>query len=512
MEPTAVAAVTSGASTPNNAVQVRDRRDLPFFQVRLNAVTAIREVTAGPRRLRAIGFYALLCQLANEQRHVGEHRTVRVTYDALAGRARMSKRSVKLMLDALQRAHVIRYERLNDPDRGAVVSLLHLLILDEPWIAITVAMANQLAAPRPSGHLLRDLGQVVVLLEFCAEQRAEHGGLAAEVTRGAIADRTGLAVDRVDDCNRALENCGLLQIERRRASNGGRYLPSVYTIREAPTAAHQGGVSVPGQRRNGTAKAADGYPQGGVSVLPESQIGTGKAADRYRDSGETATPSTIPPPSYARAGQDVEHISVENIPSLSTSRTPEGGEDRTSSYEKLCEALLAAWAPALGDSPRSAYERDRERWLVAAAGLLQRHPAERLASALSYMVTDEILGSQALTMSGFAKVADQLIARAYARQQRLATRLTPGPSTGERLGWEDAKQRLQKAIQRHGREGREGAMRELREQSPLLPRFVEQVRWGSLCEQPLQYVERRYAELWRELIEQVNEQGEEPAA
>ena len=164
---------------PSDAgITIRDRRELPFFQVRMRAVQAIRNETSGPRRLRAIGFYALLCQLANEQRHTGAHRVIRVTYDVLATRGQMSKRSVKLLLDALGAAEVVRYERVADRATGAVVSLLHLLILDDPWIALTVAMADHLAAPRPGGHLLRDLGLVVILLEFCAEQREQHGGLA----------------------------------------------------------------------------------------------------------------------------------------------------------------------------------------------------------------------------------------------------------------------------------------------------------------------------------------------
>ena len=55
-------------------VEVQDRRELPFFQVHLAAVRAIRETESGPSLVRAIGFYALQCQLANEQRHTGEHR------------------------------------------------------------------------------------------------------------------------------------------------------------------------------------------------------------------------------------------------------------------------------------------------------------------------------------------------------------------------------------------------------------------------------------------------------
>src|SRR5450631_3830964 len=78
-------------------VTIRDRRELPFFQVRLNAVQAIRTQVSGPRRLRAIGFYGLLCQLANEQRHTGEHRRLQFTYDLLAARGGISRRNVKVM-------------------------------------------------------------------------------------------------------------------------------------------------------------------------------------------------------------------------------------------------------------------------------------------------------------------------------------------------------------------------------------------------------------------------------
>jgi hypothetical protein len=352
---------------------------------------------------------------------------------------------------------------------------------------------------------------VVVLLEFCAAQRTEHGGLSAEVMRGDIAEQSGLTIDRVDDCNRVLQQAGLLEITRRRATNGGRHLPSVYTIHEAPGGKFQGGESELAERQNGTGRAEEEHQQGGVPVPPGPVNGTDRAAFRYRQGGDPAMAGTASPPSNARACLNAEK-DIESVSSFDDGvvELGERGEGTISS-EELCEALIAAWEPALGAAPRGDYVANRGRWLDAAASVLDRHTGQRLEQALAYMVTDEILGSQALTMPGFAKVADQLIARAYARQQRRATRSTPGPSTGE-LGWEDAKQRLQRAIQRHGREGREGAVRELREQSPLLARFVERARWGSLCEEPFQYVERRYAELWRELVEQVNEQGEERVA
>jgi hypothetical protein len=351
----------------------------------------------------------------------------------------------------------------------------------------------------------------VVLLEFCAAQREERGGLSAEVMRGDIAERSGLTIDRVDDCNRVLEQAGLLEIARRRAANGGRHLPSLYTIHEAPTGAFQRGETELTARANGSGSPVEEYYQGGALVPPARVNGTGSAASRYRQRGDTAMTDTASPPSNARAGLEAEK-DIEDLSSLhGVSDQGERGEEMMSA-EQLCEALVGAWEPALGAAPADDFAANRARWLDAATSLVSRHTRPRLEQALGYMVTDEILGSQALTMNGFAKVADQLIARAYARRQRLAIRSAPQPKMEERLGWEDAKQRLQRAIQRHGREGRESALRELGEHSPLLVRFVEQVRWGSLCEQPFQYVERRYAEVWRELVEHSNEQGGERAA
>jgi hypothetical protein len=178
----------------------------------------------------------------------------------------------------------------------------------------------------------------------------------------------------------------------------------------------------------------------------------------------------------------------------------------------LCNALVEAWRPALGAAVHDAYAADHRRWREAARTLLQRHTRERLDHALTYMVTDEILGSQAITMPGFAKVADQLIARHYARQQRNRLRSAPNAGGGERLGWEEAKRLLERAVARHGRDGRAHAVGELAQANELLAEFVDRVRWARLCEQPMQYVDRQYAEIWAELNEQANQQREEPAA
>ena len=65
--------------------------------------------------------------------------------------------------------------------------------------------------------------------------------------------------------------------------------------------------------------------------------------------------------------------------------------------------------------------------------------------------------------------------------------------------WVEAKQALERAVQRHGREGRAAALQELAAAATRCCAFVERVRWTQLCEQPMRYVERRYAELWAEI-------------
>ena len=52
----------------------------------------------------------------------------------------------------------------------------------------------------------------------------------------------------------------------------------------------------------------------------------------------------------------------------------------------------------------------------------------------------------------------------------------------------------------------------LRQPTPLLAEFVERVRWSALCEQPMRYAERRYAELWAELTDHDSHAREDAAA
>ena len=492
------------------AIEVRDRRDLPFFQLRLHAIAAIRDQVSGPRRLRTIGLYGLLCQLANEQRHVGEHRTVRCSYDLLTRRSGIGRSQLKAMLDHLGRGGVIRQERVVDPERGTTVTVVHLLMLGEPWLAVTVAMAHRLASARGDGRLLRDLGLVVVLLEFCAAQRHEAGGLAAEVTRAQLAAHAGLTVDRLDDCNRVLQHAGVLTITRRRPANGGRNLPSLYEIHEAPEPAGEGGETRSSARRNETDRAEKRDWQGGEAGLTGPRNETSRAEEQDRQGGDSALTPSVLPPSIARTVGAVENDIEPLTPNASSWRTQRGRET-VDERVLLCQRFVESWEPALGRAPVHTFEHDRTQWLEAAGRLLGRHTSDRLARAFDAMLEDEILAGRALTLPAFEQVCDQLIARQFARSSGRRSRRT-APGGGTRVSWSEARASLERAVQRHGRDGRDAALGELGEVDGLLVTFVDRVRWSVLCEQPMQFAERRYRDVWAELSAAAEEDREESAA
>lgn len=179
------------------AITVRDRRDLPFFMVRLHALKEIRNTIGGPRRARALGLYVLLCQIANEQRVDGEHTRLVATWDELARRGSMSKKMLKILSVTLDAAGTARFETRIDPLRGSMPSLIHLRIHDGPWIGLTVTTADRLVNDATAGPLPA-LGLLAVLLELCAEQRAALGGQRAETTRSDVARRVGCSTDTLD--------------------------------------------------------------------------------------------------------------------------------------------------------------------------------------------------------------------------------------------------------------------------------------------------------------------------
>jgi hypothetical protein len=370
-------------------------------------------------------------------------------------------------------------------------------------------MADRLAAARPGGHYLRELGLVIVLLECCVSQRDTRDGLSAEVSRAEIAHQAGLTTDRVDQCNRLLEVAGVLSITRRRPASGGRNLTSVYTIHEAPAPVSQGQETEPPGPQTGTGRAAERNSQGRKLELAAPTTGTARAANGNPQGGISAPQRDEARPSYARAGRYVEETPIENPPNTNQSNGHGGGGDAEPGHQ-LCLTFLKTWAPVLGDAPARAYEANRREWLAAAQRLLDRHTPERLQRGLEQMLVDEVVGSRALTLPAFEKVADQLIARQHARQH--APRRPHERPTISGATWEQAKQLLERAIQRYGRDQRNQALAELAAHDPRLVDFVERVRWNTLCEEPIRFVERRYAELWSEITADAERQRKDPAA
>jgi hypothetical protein len=500
----------------HDPVTIADRRELPFFMVYTRAVEAIREHTAGPRRVRTIGFYGLLCQLANEQRNIGQQRRVRYSYDLLVARGGVSKGNIAKMLTCLEQAGVLRREMQPDPERGGSISIAHLLIHEHSFIAVTVPMADRLAAPRDGGHLLRDLGLIVVLLEFCVRQGPEGTWTQAQVTRSQIAEHSGLHVDRVDDCHHVLEAAGLLTIERRRATNGGRNLPSIYTVHEAPLS--QGGETELAAWGNETGRAADRNGQGGETELAGRQMETGRAAEQNWQGGNAAIGGADPPPSNARAGDGGPEEQRENFQGGQPEPVDDGRCVGYGTSDWVIEAFIDAWRPALGSSPAIRYGRDTRRWHEAADRLLERLEPARIAAGFAQMVADPYIGAKATTLPDFDRIAEELIAKRFATadRDRHGTAFPPpgdlrSPAASA-LSWTAAKDHLTRAIQRHGRDHRAAALAELGAIHPTLERFVLTARWTELCEHPLHYSDRQYRDLWSELTERNTDHQERTAA
>ena len=331
------------------------------------AVEAIREHTAGPRRVRTIGFYGLLCQLANEQRAIGQQRRVRYSYDLLATRGGVSKGSVAKMLACLEQAGVLQRETQADPERGGSISIAHLLIHEHSFIAVTVPMADRLAAPRGGGP------------SSAARSRTDHR--AARVLRAAasgrdvdpgaghsLADRRALraarrARRRLPPHPRKRPVCSPLNVVERATAVGTCRASTPSTKRHSARAVNR----KPPGRQNGTGRAAGRNGQGGESELAGRQNGTGRAAGQNWQGGNAATGMADSPPSSARAGDGEPEEQRENF----QGGQPEPVEDEGVPWgygtsEWVIEAFIDAWKPALGSSPAVRYGRDTRRWHEAA--------------------------------------------------------------------------------------------------------------------------------------------------
>ncbi len=524
-------------------ISLRDRRDLPFFMVRLRAVQAIRDNISGPRRARALGLYVLLCQIANEQRGEGEHQRLVATWDELARRGALSKRMLKLLSGTLNVAGAARFETRIDPLRGSMPSLIHLDVQDGPWVGLTVTAANELAE-RSRATLLPGLGLLTVLLELCAEQRAALGGLRAETTRADVARRAGCSTDTLDSWVKALEGVALLDVTRRRGPDGG-HLPNLWEITEPstvsqrgsagdqsrPTAPREGDAPVameparagagtalaedgnyrageqdPPGPRNGTALAGIGNhpPRGGELPTPQTQIDG--AENGNCPPGNSASPGADPRPLNAGAGSFVEIRSIEQRPNPQTPtkirRVGEGGERQE---VRLCIELVAVLAESRGPAPGRRYAAQADAWHAAAARVLADHPLAKVLEAIAYLPCDQIVGTKVRGMPDLERHIEDLRHRAHAARAAAGARAVPDGPGG--LGWPEAKAALMRAVQRHGAGGKQAALVELGERDGLLARFVERVGWGALCQSPIEKQDYAYRTSWDDLTRRALEEA-----
>ncbi len=531
-------------------IAIRDRRDLPFFMVRLKALQEIRNNISGPRRARAIGLYVLLSQIANEQRAEGEHQRLVATWDELARRGALSKRMLKLLSATLNVAGAARFETRVDPLRGSLPSLIHLGVQEGPWIGLTVATAHELADDSRV-PLLPALGLLASLLEFCAEQRAVLGGLRAETTRTAVAKRVGCSTDTLDAWVKLLEAPGILNVTRRRGADGG-HLANVWEIIEPdpasgrPSRGHEAGgdrshgdgndvASDPLAPRKETALAVTRTYPHGAPELPEPTAETALAEDQIYPHGETelprprtrtsptddgnwppgdsATPGSDSRPLNALAGSAVETRNVEEQqmpqPPKSSSPIAAGGEGGDPEEVELCVELVRVLRETRGPAPGRRYEANMRGWHASGRRVLADHPVGKVLEAIRYLPFDQVVGTKVRGMPDLERHIEDLRHRAHAA--RVAAGARPGiVGVGEGLAWPEAKAVLMRAVQRHGAGAKQVALLELAGRDPLLARFVERVGWGALCQSPIEKQDYAYRTSWDDLSRQAAD--EEAAA
>ena len=499
---------------PMTPVAIRDRRTLPFFQVRLRAVQEIRNCVSGPRRARTLGLYALLCQLANEQRATGEHLRLTATYADLTRRGGLGPNSLKVILGVLEDAGAARYEVRVDRLRGSLPSVIHLPVQDGPWIGITVDMAEHLAA-QSEVRSLSALGLLVVLLEFCDEQREAHGGLVAETTRADIARRLGCSSDSLDTWVKALERVGVLTVTRRRGA-GGAHLPNLWELKELadarPEQARPEGSQddsgladnenrpgpqreAPG-RRSGRSLAENGKCPPEPAEVPGPQIDSGVAEEEKGPGGNTANPTSADRPFNGRGGDQPELSASENsLPPTPSAAIAEGGKADDQADVMLCQALLAVLEVTRGGGPARRYADDRDGWHAAARRVLVDHPADKTLEAIAYLEFDQIVGTKVRSMPDLERHIEDLRHRSH-----VARRQTTGSDCGATStapAWAAAFGHIKAAIRRHGAGGSAAARNELAELHEAYARFIDSVGWSSLCHDSPGRSEYEWKQAWK---------------
>jgi hypothetical protein len=494
----------------SDRVEVVDGRRGSFFMLYTTALKQIRLQPGPPRQPRALGLYVLFCQLGNEQRNdhgpERQRNLIATTYKTLIAATGLSRTGVKQNLDLLERANVLTFTTQVGA-HGSLPSLITLTELPGRHIQITEATALHIARS-PGVDLLPSLALLSVLLELCDEQ----GGVCAEASRKMIANtRLGCSERSLDKWKDALEQTGILHVTRRPEASGN-YAPNRWEVLEPAQgiAAASGPQSDPAQpadfphaanglppRTEQTSPAqpadfphaASGPPQC-TEQTPTAQLTDSPGAD-FAASGPHAAPLR------AHAGAIREEQQNSSPPSPSVPETPARGKQRTEDLEELlCEDLLATLQPRNGDGPRRVFEQKRGMWLRAAGEVLTRYSSEQARVAMAYMLTDPVKGSAGVTMPGFARVVDELLFRAGSE----ATRVQAAAQRHPGIPWGLARTRLERAIHRHGKDGREEALSELEQESPLYGAFIKSLTWHTICAQPLHY--GQFQQAWEALAGQ----------
>ncbi len=486
----------------SDRVELRDRRRLPFFMVHTDALAAIRGAVGGARRARALGAYAVLCAIANEQRE-------------LASRLGTNGDTARQYLRAFADAEVARVIRRVDELGVPLPSQINLLAREGSFLTPTAATLE--AIRRLDGAWLAALGLYLTMLELCSEQRHDGGGARCETTRRRLGERLGVSTRSIDAYTEALRSAGVLAVEQRTCHAGN--LPNLYALIEpahaaiaarapqAPSAeSDRPGSSERPYPAQDPARWGEALDLTGRSERPHpAQQPTDPGADPGVEGSETcATAPSLTGTAYARTGDTPEPSREEDIsPPSSTKRSTSEGEDDdcqlTAEAVVLCERLseiaVARTTPARLARPDS-WLNARQKWLSAARQILvgSGYPAARARCALDWLAGDAFLGSQILTMPALAARIDQVVIRAESTGQ--SNTPTPPTSAHDAPDWEEAWSQIRRAIARHGADNRAGALDQL--EHPALSAFVLRVGWRALCQDAADYRQRE----WRATYEQ----------
>ena len=409
------------------------------------ALEAIHEHSEGTARGKALGLYVVLCDLANEQRHVGQHQRIEATYDDLIERLRTPKKrgsigrsSLRELLTVLDDAAVAHYTVQIDPRIGRIPSVIEIPEQRGRHIQVTIKSIRSLAT-QPI-DLLPALGLIATLLALCDDQGAPQ----AEASRKHITGQLGWRSPRtLDALVTALESAGLLKVTQQQDERG-RSRPRLWDVIEpdesfdtaAATFSEPGTDSGLWGGGGGTVRGSaenDGDAKPGLSSSGTGTVGVRPQEPQGADITSFGPAAARP---YARVG-DVQEKDKKTPkpPSPSGPEAPVGGEQRTEDLkEQLCEDLLATLQPRNGDGPRRAYEQRRNQWLRAAGEVLSRYSIEQAHVAMAYMLTDYVKGSAGVSMPGFANVVERTAVPRRKPGNACPSRYSaaPGDSVGSR--------------------------------------------------------------------------------